>query len=165
MFFSGVPLRNVPRTIWSRGGSPARRSDASEYQAPCPLRHRSPGLAYISCAPSASGTREPLSASTPSQSHISPPNKNAPLSPPGLSPSSSQLAPSCRFLWVGIKIHGFPSLCVFTRTVLHERASVHDKRTTGHDNPVSQNNDGQKGARSRLLEGPDPPPRGGCGDP
>ena len=50
-------------------------------------------------------------------------------------------------------VHGFPSLRVFkkkTRAALHERVSVHDKRTTRHDNPETQITD----KRSRLLEGP-----------
>ena len=60
---------------------------------------------------------------------------------------------------IHFKMHGFSSLCVFTRTVLHERASVHDKRTTRHDNPVTQMTDkrGEEPASGR----PRSPPSGG----
>ena len=74
-------------------------------------------------------------------------------------PSRTEKSSTWRF-----KLHGFPSLCVLTRTVLHERASVHDKRTTRHDNPVTQMTDkrGEEPASGRPRS---PPLGGGCGGP
>jgi hypothetical protein len=62
------------------------------------------------------------------------------------------------------KMYGFPSLCVFTRTVLHERASVHDKRTTIHDNPVTQITTDKRGEEPASGR-PRPPPSGGMRGP
>ena len=56
-------------------------------------------------------------------------------------------------------MQGYLSLCVLTRNVLHERASVHDDCATRHDGPVTQVMDkrGEEPAsgRSRPLLGGD----------